>query len=81
MEMDRVENIPSILGERTEIGLAGWREKEREFVCKCNLDRVEPAERRKRDKQVNDTRNPLGKRVALLVDVVLICSRGAWGCC
>jgi hypothetical protein len=50
-------------------------------VCKCYLDRVEPAERRKRDEQVDDTRNPLGKRVPLWADIIfLIWSRGAWGC-
>jgi hypothetical protein len=55
--------------------------RERVCVSKCNLDRVEPAERRKRDEHVDDTRNPLGKRVALWADIIfLIWSRGAWGC-
>ena len=76
MEMDRVENIPSILG--VKIGLAACK---REGERKCNLDRVEPAEGRKRDEQVNDTRNPLGKRVALWAGIIFwIWSRGGWGC-
>ena len=74
--MDRVENIPSILGVRT--GLAAC---ERECVCvdATHLDRIEPAERRKRDEQVDETRSPLGKWVALWDDINLIWSRGAWG--
>ena len=77
VEMDRVENIPSILGvKKKRVG----RLRERESVCVCaNLDRVEPAERRKRDEQVDGTRNPLCKRVALWTDIILIWSRGGWG--
>lgn len=30
----------------------------------ANLDRVKPAERRKRDEQVDGTHSPLGKRVS-----------------
>lgn len=57
------------------------REIVRQCLCKCYLDRVEPAERRKRDEQVDDTRSPLGKRVPLWADIIfLIWSRGAWGC-
>jgi hypothetical protein len=50
-------------------------------VCVCvwcvnatNLDRVEPAERRERDEQVDDTRSPLCERVALWDDICLIWS-------
>ena len=50
-------------------------------VNATNFNRVEPAERRKRDEQVNDTRNPRGKRVALWDDIILIWSRGTWGRC
>ena len=50
-------------------------------MCKCHLDRVEPAERSKHDEQADGTRNPLGNRVFLWADIiVLIWSRGAWGC-
>ena len=57
------------------------RLQERERERKCNLDRVEPAEGRKRDEQVNDTRYPLGKRVALWAGIIFwIWSRGGWGC-
>ncbi len=37
-----------------------------------NLDRVEPAKGRKRDEQVDGTRNPLAKRVIPFSDIVLI---------
>lgn len=49
--------------------------RERKSGCvlnATNLDRVEPAERRKRDEQVDGARNPLGKRIALWDDIILI---------
>jgi hypothetical protein len=41
-------------------------------VCKCYLDRIEPAERSKRDQEEDGTRNPLGKWVFLWTDIIFL---------
>ena len=43
-----------------------------------NLDRVEPAEGRKRDEQEDGTHGPLGERVGPCGDITLTWSRCVW---
>ena len=61
-------------------GVSCLQEKERqEKKGGRNLDRVEPAERRKRDEQEDSTCGPLGKRVALCSGIAFIGYSGVWG--
>ena len=68
-----------------------WEQKTGSVACKGKsdkkkkrggegyLDRVEPAERRKRDEQEDSTCGPLGKRVALCGGITFVGYRGVWG--
>ena len=77
VEVDWVEHIPSILGEKR--GQSFARERAGRNKEGRNLDRVEPAERRKRDEQEDSTCGPLGKRVALCSGIAFIGYSGIWG--
>ena len=79
VEVDWVEHIPSILGAKQGQSLARERATRKKKGGEGYLDRVEPAERRKRDEQEDSTCGPLGKRVALCGGIAFVGYRGVWG--